>query len=49
VDQWDAQGRKIQRVADRSEKADFINQALNLMGVRHYVLTGKQGAVSLEP
>jgi hypothetical protein len=35
VDQWDAQGRKIKRLADVSPHAEpFIGQALHLMGVR---------------
>jgi len=36
VDQWDLQGRKIKRLADRSGDAEgFIEQALYLMGVRN--------------
>jgi hypothetical protein len=35
VDQWDAQGRRIKRLADLSAQAEpFIGQALHLMGVR---------------
>jgi len=34
VDQWDAQGRKIKRIADTSPNAQaFVDQALHLMGV----------------
>ncbi|MGX9179122.1 hypothetical protein [Mesorhizobium sp. BHbdii] len=36
VDQWDSEGRKIKRLADRSnDAADFIGHALHLMGVRN--------------
>jgi hypothetical protein len=36
VDQWDPEGRKIKRLADRSNDApNFIGQALHLMGVRN--------------
>jgi hypothetical protein len=36
VDQWDAEGRKIKRLADQSADAgDFIEHALHLMGVRN--------------
>lgn len=36
VDQWDAQGRRIKRLADQSVHAEpFIGQALRLMGVRN--------------
>lgn len=36
VDQWDPEGRKIKRLADQSnDAADFIERALNLMGVRN--------------
>ena len=37
VDQWDAEGRKIKRLADehRHSSEDFIRATLNLMGVRH--------------
>jgi hypothetical protein len=35
VDQWDVEGKKLKRFADRSyEAADFIAHALRLMGVR---------------
>jgi hypothetical protein len=35
VEQWDAQGRRIKRLADLSDRAEpFIGQALHLMGVR---------------
>ena len=35
VDQWNAEGRKLKRLADGSADArDFIEQALHLMGVR---------------
>lgn len=35
VDQWDAQGRRIKRLADMLPQAEpFIGQALQLMGVR---------------
>ncbi|MEZ0282941.1 hypothetical protein [Methyloceanibacter sp.] len=36
VDQWDAQGRRIKRLADLSGQAEpFIGEALHLMGVRY--------------
>ncbi len=36
VDQWDAQGRKIKLLADRSKNAgEFVASALPLMGVRN--------------
>jgi hypothetical protein len=36
VDQWDAEGRKIKRLADQSNDAqDFTGQALHLVGVRN--------------
>ena len=36
VDQWDAQGRKIKRLADASsDPQTFADEALRLMGVRH--------------
>ncbi len=36
VDQWEAEGRKIKRLADGSADArDFIGRALHLMGVRN--------------
>jgi hypothetical protein len=40
VDQWDAQGRKIKRLAAQSTQAEpFIDQALHLMGVRREPMT----------
>jgi hypothetical protein len=35
VDQWDAEGRKIKRLADEHRRSpdDFIERALGLMGV----------------
>jgi hypothetical protein len=40
VDQWDAQGRKIKRLAGQSTQAEpFIDQALHLMGVRREPVT----------
>jgi transposase len=36
VDQWDAQGKEIKRLADRShDEGAFIERALHLMGVRN--------------
>lgn len=36
VDQWDPEGRKIKRLADQSDDAaDFIGEALRIMGVRN--------------
>ncbi len=36
VDQWDTQGRKIKRIADKSSEVDeFVGKALRLMGVRN--------------
>lgn len=37
VDQWDAEGRKIKRLADEHRRSsdDFIERALGLMGVRN--------------
>lgn len=37
VDQWDAEGRKIKRLADEHRRSpdDFIERALGLMGVRY--------------
>jgi hypothetical protein len=35
VDQWDPEGRRIRRLADRSnDAADFIGHALQLIGAR---------------
>jgi hypothetical protein len=36
VDQWDAEGRSIKRLADQSDSAlVFIKHALHLLGVRN--------------
>lgn len=34
VDQWDPQGRKLKQLADRFQKARFIEESLKLMGVQ---------------
>ena len=41
VDQWDAWGREIKRLADQSRDANtFVGEALRLMGVRNDNLAG---------
>jgi hypothetical protein len=35
VDQWDSQGQRIKRLADRLQAEPFIARALHLMGVRY--------------